>query len=475
MNRFAAQLRLERRLNRTRRARRSGITSVLAMLFLTLFAMLSLGFYASVTSSVQIAKNDQRNAKALLAAESGVQFMRYHLANVNISSSSSTPMSDLCTDLQARLEGTSNLGGHHVTLTNNTIYVPDGGAYITTNASDNTGFSAVITDHGGNIVCTITGRSGANSSTVANKGVSLDFTRTPIATSAFDYAIASKGKVSISKGTLSGVTGVSSNSVATLMSSKNATGAMSVSGGTIGGDINVVSSTSNASITGGSVGGTSNTSQILSQHTHVVADPSWPTFDTTVFASYATSTYGGATSGNLVNVRIPPNTNPKFTGNTTIQGILYVQSPNTVTFRGNTTLQGFIVFENAGDVTQNVISMSGNFSEGNLPSGSQFDPLRTTTGIAILAPTTALSMSGSTDSQVRGNIILGTFDNGGAANIQIDQGTLMTLDTTQSTAANFHSSKSVKWTSTGANNQPSEGITYDTKYLPVGGSYRELN
>ena len=58
------------------RPRRAGITSAMAMLYLTLFAVLSLGFYASVTTSVQVAKNDLRTNRARLAAESGVQFMR---------------------------------------------------------------------------------------------------------------------------------------------------------------------------------------------------------------------------------------------------------------------------------------------------------------------------------------------------------------------------------------------------------------
>src|SRR5205809_389468 len=129
----------------TRRVhRRRGITSAMAMLYLTLFATLSLGFYASITTSVQVARNDQRNAEA--------------------------------------------------------------GSYIKTDSSDNSGFNAVITDHGGNIVCTVTGRSGLNATSVASKGVSLDFKRQQIATSVFDYAVASKGKVYMRKGTLGGVT-----------------------------------------------------------------------------------------------------------------------------------------------------------------------------------------------------------------------------------------------------------------------------
>src|SRR5262245_6519529 len=125
---------------------RRGITSAMAMLFLVLFATLSLGFYASVTTSVQVAKNDRRNARALLAAESGVQFMRYHLANVNISPSSTDVMGDLCTDIQARLQGTSNLGSNTITLSGNTISIPSqSGAYIKTDATDDSGFNAVIT------------------------------------------------------------------------------------------------------------------------------------------------------------------------------------------------------------------------------------------------------------------------------------------------------------------------------------------
>jgi hypothetical protein len=84
-------------------------------------------------------------------------------------------------------------------------------------------------------------------------------------------------------------------------------------------------------------------------------------------------------------------------------------------------------------------------------------------------------MTGSVDSQVRGNMILGTFENGGASNVQFDQGSLLTLDTTTTNSTYLHSSKSMKWTATGRNNQPSAGVEYDTKFIPVGGSYRELN
>src|SRR5437667_340214 len=83
---------------------------------------------------------------------------------------------------------------------------------------------------------------GFYASVTSRGGVSLDFLRKPIPTTAFDYAVASKGRVSMQKGSITGITGVSSDSIATLMSSKSSSPALSVSGGVIGGDINVIGS-----------------------------------------------------------------------------------------------------------------------------------------------------------------------------------------------------------------------------------------
>jgi type II secretory pathway component PulK len=45
---------------------RKGMTAVLAMLYMALFSTLALGFYASVTTAVQVARNEQRNTRTLL-------------------------------------------------------------------------------------------------------------------------------------------------------------------------------------------------------------------------------------------------------------------------------------------------------------------------------------------------------------------------------------------------------------------------
>src|SRR6185503_12119898 len=98
---------------RTQRRRRRGLSSMLAMLYLVLFGALALGFYAQVNTSVQIAKNEQQVIKALLAAESGVNFMRYHLASVQIPANTQQPqvLQELYNDLSAQIDPSANMAG----------------------------------------------------------------------------------------------------------------------------------------------------------------------------------------------------------------------------------------------------------------------------------------------------------------------------------------------------------------------------
>ncbi|HYO10137.1 MAG TPA: hypothetical protein VER17_14300 [Tepidisphaeraceae bacterium] len=471
--------------------KRRGITAVLAMLFMILIATLSLGFYASVTTSVSIAKNDQRGARALLAAESGIQFMRYHLANTNLPSDTqpNQVLAELEADLKSRLEGTANLGTCTVAKVGNTISIPaEAGKYIVTNPDDGSGFTVSITDTGagagGEIVCTVMGQTGGGSYK-GSRAVRLDFTRAPVTTSIYDNAIAARGKILIQKGGVTRVDGVSSYNVANIMSARTSSPALVMTGGTIGGYDNSTTPADEGGslgaldknwvqVYGGTVHGTSNIPAIQSSYTATSAAPAFPSVDTDYFAPFATNTYANEKGGIIKNIRIPANTNPKFTSNTTIQGIIYIESPNNVEFKGTTELQGMLVFENDGTVGQNVVTMSGNFAVGSLPQGAEFNPLRTITGLSVVAPSASLYMTGSVDSQFRGNVIVGTFRNGGSADVVLDQGSIVAMDTTVDSVV--LNGKMIKVKSTGKLNQPSSAaITYDKKFIPSKGSYLELN
>jgi Tfp pilus assembly protein PilX len=474
-------------MNNSIRNRQRGITSAIAMIFLVTMTLMALGFYAMTSTATSLAKNDRRTAKSLLAAESGIQFMRNRLAHVNIPAGTAPAnlLTELYNDLSVDNTILGNIGSAPVTRTGNIITIPA----ITTDSAENSGFTVTLTDVGsvGEIVCTIRGYSGKTGSTsgLAQKGVRLDFNRKAINTSIFSNAVATKGKFNMIKGAITGVSGVSSDSIIKVMSAQKTAGAITMSGGTIGsaagGELGVLID-ANAdgkpdltatTISGGSVHGTTNITTIKNNYVKLVAEPEFPTVDTTSIAGYATNTYSGQSSGTLQNMRIPAGANPDFTGNVTIQGVLYIESPNNVKFRGNTNMQGFIVFENKNTSLVNTIDGSGNFTYGDLPSDAKFDPLRAITGISILAPTTAVTMGGSVDSQVRGNMILGSFASSGSADITISKGSIITMDPS-ATSATFNG-KNVKFLSVGADNQPPNFVNFTTKLMPTEGSYIELN
>jgi len=119
----------------------------------------------------------------------------------------------------------------------------------------------------------------------------------------------------------------------------------------------------------------------------------WPDILTQPFEQYVeTSLVGGVHSDEtLVNVRVPPNTNPTFNGNTTIYGVVYIEAPNKVTFNGNATVCGIIVCEEpaVGNLDANELKFAGTLAASgvdHLPADSRFDGLRNETGTFLLAP-----------------------------------------------------------------------------------------
>src|SRR6266487_3112604 len=95
----------------TIKSARSGITAVLAMLYLTLMASLALGFYSASNTAVIVSDNEQKVERTRLAAESGLDFARFNLSKVSIKSSApiTQHFSLLCDQLAARLNGSGNL------------------------------------------------------------------------------------------------------------------------------------------------------------------------------------------------------------------------------------------------------------------------------------------------------------------------------------------------------------------------------
>jgi len=465
--------------------RRRGMTSMLAMLYLMLISTLALGFYAATTTQSQVANSEDRVARAYLAADSGMDFMRRVLAKVSLVAHAGEPgyppvIDELERNLKGSLNGTQNLGKlpdgtpNDIKRVNNVIYIPGNQSFpIKLDNNGDSTFAVTITDWLGEIVVKIQGKNGTTS---AGRAISLDFTRKQHDTGIYNFAVASKGAISVLKGAVTSTPGVDPKIVA--MASELMSGTVITVKGTIGGNLSVMDPPYPAppvSISlgaGASVGGSSVPS-IINGNVSLMEPPApeFPTLDPTVFKPYAVNNYKSGVKVQQ-NIIIKAGTNPTFNANDAVQGIMYIESPNQVTFLGDFKLQGFVVMEQSASTTD-YLKFSGNLTMSPVPNDPAFDNVRATTGVAIMAPGAAVNMTGSSGGSIKGNIYANTFSFAGAAQLSIDQGSILTYQPT-GTAFTMNSSKSIQFSATGAMNQPSQGATYSAYFLPKQGSYQEV-
>ncbi|MEO6436738.1 MAG: hypothetical protein ABIP55_13395 [Tepidisphaeraceae bacterium] len=452
---------------RSTRTRPRGVAALLAMLFLVLFSILALGFYATVSTAQQVAGGEQRVVHAFLASESGMEFMRYQMARVSIpgATADNALVTEAYTDLQTLLNGTSNMGSMTVGRSGEVISIPSGATqYINTDA--NSKFRATVTRSGSELVVKVTGLYGIKD---VSRAIEMRYQGATATSTMFTYGVASSGGILMTKGTVTDNT----SAAAGFLSTSSATPAITVTGGTIEGDLAVTTSTTAVVVAGASVGGTSNPTTIANEHTHVVANPTMPTFDTSGFAAYATNTWTSSMSSPFINCRVPAGSNPNFNGGAVIQGILYIEAPNKVKFLGNVTIKGLIVFQGTGTDTDNTMEFKGNSEMQALPSGAAYDALRTITGIGILAPTATVSTTGSADLELTGSLIASKFTSAGNSDTTINNGSLIT--TSSNVPAVTLSGSTLTFNGTGASNPPTMGVVGSKTFSPKPRTYLEVS
>jgi hypothetical protein len=134
--------------------------------------------------------------------------------------------------------------------------------------------------------------------------------------------------------------------------------------------------------------------------------PEFPTPDTERFRVYATGPVINNSSDpllsapgpTLTNALIQGGTNPTFQGSVTINGVLFIEHPNRVTFSKNVALNGIIVGDGEvkdADPASRRIDILGNFASGPYPADPQFDVIRAEVGTSILAPGFFVTFSGN--------------------------------------------------------------------------------
>jgi hypothetical protein len=486
------------------------VTAVLAMLYLALFSTLALGFYSSVTTSAQIAGNDRKTTGARIAAESGMNFMKFQLGTLGV-----PPRTDpaalfdtVYARLQYKLNASPNMGGHVVGRddsdpANPKILVPGpANAYI---AADSSGhlFRAEVTRYGANgLRVKVIGKDHASGAVTADvrgaRGVKLDYDLEDNPALIFSYGVSSRSMVSM-QGNVS-VTGSPGNEeMGSILSTTAASVPVTLTGGaSISGDLTYASGlpsvSSNSTIAGFSPGDPE-----YEQHVHKTDyPPEFPLIDTSAYVAFAPPK--GSTGprviasasppgGTYKNIRIKAGTNPTFTSATVLQGVVVIEYPNEVKFTSSAVVQATIVSEtdnyavngvnNAKLVEQdlrdrrfdNKIEFAGNTSVLAVSdlSGPEFPAeLKALKGAMLMVPGFAANFTGSFGT-VGGSIIASSLSFSGDASGTI-KGTIVNLE---DTALSLGGNNSIVIESQGPASVP-DGVVFGERYEALAGSYKEV-
>ena len=465
---------------RLNRFRRRGMSSVLAMLYLVLFSTLATGFYAHVTTAVQVSSNEVHSRRAMLSAESGMEFARYLLGNVDIPPN--TPADQIwtqfCTQVKQQLDGTSNIGGA-------TLAMPAGETMtIPAIAVDSSGasFSMTLIHSGAQVLVKV---SGTGPDPLVGRSVQIAYARAQRASAIFDYGVASKSPISMAgNAKITGTAGALSRG--SVLSTTPATHPLTMTGGpSISGDFSYTNSSGTNTYGTGTIAGYRATDSAFTDHVHSgVAAPEFPSVDTSIFAPYvpaATAPPGAqviavdppSSRKSFTNIRIKANANPHFAANSVFQGVVYIETPNKVTFSGGATIQGVIVVQNSptGNPTTNILTFNGNVTHQGvetLPNAAPFAGLPKLTGSFLLAPTFDVIMKGN-NNQIGGTILSSKLDISGSAGATVN-GTVINLD---DTGVSLTGTADIIISSTGTTNYPA-GVIFGTHYAPLYDTYQEF-
>jgi len=379
-------------MNMQSRAFRKGSVLITCTLVLVVVMILAVGMATMSGANVQIADDQRETNEAFASAESGLEVVRYWVNEIRMPNS--TPVDDYLSTAISNLE--TVLADNDI----QNIRINSDGSIRTVVLDVLAGrsFSGKLSAHPDDpaaLRLLIVGRSHE-----AARNIRVDFRITPYRFPIFNYGMATKGPLVLpgnprfraaTEGWEADLYVESANNLIAIDIGGNATFAGNID---IGNPLATVSSPGAMQLGG----------EIRSLQTE--DRPVFPVPDVQRFRQYATGTVIGpgtdlsGSSTTWTNAVITAGTNPKFPGNASIEGILYIEAPNNVTFVRHTNLRGIIVAEgdvntpganqiNFGDPT--VPEVPSNFCSGPYPPGAQFEALRNEGGACILAPGFAVS------------------------------------------------------------------------------------
>jgi len=370
------------------RKNRRGVALVLAMIFVAILASLSVSMVAMSSANAQLAYNHKQGNKVMANAQSGVEIIRHLLTGMIVTDS-------LETDISAQLTS-KDFTGAAVTYTEDTVT-------FSNVALDSAGesFSAVITRFEDYWQADITGISGDLSRTIR-----VNFNLAEQGNSVFDYGVATKGPLLMSGDT--SLTGFNVAVESDVFIDTTAIGDSFQIGNQamIEGTVHIVDPYATYSIgTKSAIGGTSGSG--AEDNVILGVDPvGFPTPNPEYFRKYAIgdtidSTTNLSSYSVLNNVTIAANTNPTFSSNVQINGVLFVEQPNNVKFSGKVDIRGIIV----GNSEVGSISSDSSFDfSGQVTcydtatlSGDEFAGIKDETGTFLMAPGSVVDFTGQSN------------------------------------------------------------------------------
>lgn len=368
---------------------------IVAMILIVICSALAVSIAAMSGSNIQLAANQYQVGLALASAESGLEIQRYWLTPVSIPSS--TPQAEYFNTIVDAVQ--YDLDANNIS---NIVLNDDGSisSVILESSSGQTFRGQMSVDPNDLFTLHVYSTGGNDQIT---RTIKVEYAIEPYKHPIFNYGLATKGPLNYTGNPTT--VGLNSNWEADIYieSSSNLT-AVSVAGNlNFAGDIEIGNAAANVDFGADVLIAGEHDQTAIDNHVTIGAEPvDFPVPDADRFRPYATgsminsSTDLSTYTNTLVNCRIAPNTNPVFPKSVIIQGILFIEAPNTVVFTQNVALQGIIVAD--GDLSNpgtNGIDIMGNFASGPYPEGSQFDAISSEVGSSMIAPGFAVSFQGN--------------------------------------------------------------------------------
>lgn len=374
--------------------RRRGTTMVMCLIFMTVFLALGIGLATISGANVQLAANQQKSGRALAAAESGLEVMRYWLSHVMMDAT--TPPADYFQTIVGQVaQDLQDANATNMRLSADGVLPP-----VTTSSATGQSFSAQLsmnTSDPSILDVTVPGACGPIERTIR-----VGFEIAPYKHPIFNYGMATKGPIQFVNNPTT-LTATDNWEADIYTESSSSTVAVYVGGNTnFDGDISVGNPSAVVDFVGDVqiAGDTGQTA--IDNHVSIGVDAvEFPAPDTGRFRAYATGpvvdpcTMDFTKGLTLINATIPAGTNPTFHGTVTIQGVLLIEQPNVVNFNRNIVLEGIIVGDGTPSSDGGAINIAGNFASTAYPSGSEFDAIRGEQGTSILTPGFDVSFTGN--------------------------------------------------------------------------------